>query len=349
MGAAWTPLLLGRRHQNSRELNRDYKTRRIRLLFNKGPLFYAFFNIRLFFYLLFAKVDLIIANDLDTLPSVWLIGIIRRKPFVFDSHEYFTEVPELIDRPLVQKFWKMLERFLVPRTRYMLTVNEAIAHLFKKEYSVNSEILMNLPKQVKQTFKNSVFELPDSFKSQKIIIYQGAVNVGRGLEQMIDAISLIPDHVLLVVGDGDILHELKARVKQGNLQENVLFTGRLDMEELPALTAMATVGMSLEQDLGLNYRLAMPNKLFDYMKAGIPVVVSDLPLMSSLVRKEQIGMVAEAYDPESLKSIILEITSDQEQYEKWSKAAAKAAEKYTWESQEDVLIRLCDRALYESK
>lgn len=344
----WTALLFGRKLSSSTPLLRDYETRRIHLLFNKGPLFYACFNFRLVLHLFFKRADLLIANDLDTLPAIWVLSKLRRIPYIFDSHEYFTEVPELVDRPLVQKIWKRLERFLVPKTKYMLTVNKAIAEVFEDEYDIKPGVLMNLPLHSRSDLLEAKVDLPAHFVAKKIIIYQGAVNVGRGLEQMIDALPLLPDYVLLIVGDGDILRELKDRVQKADLKENVIFTGRMDMKELPALTALATVGMSLEQDLGLNYRLALPNKLFDYMSAGIPVIVSDLPVMASLVREEHIGIVVKAYDPESIKSAILRFSPGSEQYVAWCKSALLAAKKYTWESQENVLLNLCDRAISES-
>ncbi|MCK5820636.1 MAG: glycosyltransferase [Bacteroidales bacterium] len=344
--AGWSPELVGRRFKSSEPVSREYKTRRFRLLFNKGPLFYACYNIRLFCYLLVVRADLFLANDLDTLPAVWMASKLRKIPYVFDSHEYFTEVPELVNRRAVQKIWKSIERRILPGTKYMLTVNEEIAHLFEKEYDIKVRVLLNVPNvsrgEAVQEFQG---QIPGSFEGKTLILYQGAINKGRGLENMIDAMPKLSAYALLVIGGGDILDILRKQVADLNLKETVHFTGRLPMEELLWYTQQADIGISLEQDLGLNYRLALPNKLFDYMHAGLPVLVSDLPVMSQLVNEVGFGMISNKFDPDYLAEKIGAMTADQERYKGWCDAALKWSAKYTWESQELVLTGICEEAL----
>lgn len=346
--AGWSPELVGRRLKGSEPVKRDYKVKRLRLLFNKGPLFYACYNLRLFCYLIVARADLFLANDLDTLPAVWMASKLRGIPYVFDSHEYFTEVPELVNRRTIQKIWKWIERRLLPGTKYMLTVNQEIAHLFEKEYNISVKVLMNVPNASGEEDQNCKGHIPESFGGKILIIYQGAVNQGRGLEEIIDAMPNLPDHVLLIIGSGDILNTLRKRVAGLDLTRRVSFTGRLPMEELPWYTQQAVIGISLEQDLGLNYRLALPNKIFDYMHAGLPVLVSDLPVMAQLVKEVCFGVVSNKFDPVSLAEKIIDMTADQERYNLWCDAALKGAVGYTWESQESVLIGICDEALGNS-
>lgn len=348
LNAGWSPELVGRRLKRSESVKREYKTRRFRLLFNKGPLFYVCYNLRLFCYLLVARADLFLANDLDTLPAVWMASKLRRIPYVFDSHEYFTEVPELVNRRFVQKFWKSIERWLVPGTKFMTTVNEEIASLFEKEYNVSVKVLMNVPNASRESAQNYKGQIPESFRGKILIIYQGAVNEGRGLEEIIDAMPHLPGHALLIIGSGDILNMLRKRVADLDLMSRISFTGRLPMEELPWYTQQAVIGISLEQDMGLNYRLALPNKIFDYMHAGLPVLVSDLPVMAKVVKEVSFGVVCNKFDPESLAGIIVDMTADQERYNSWHEAALKGALGYTWESQESVLIGICDEALGNS-
>ncbi|MDR0798905.1 MAG: glycosyltransferase, partial [Dysgonamonadaceae bacterium] len=113
---------VGRRLRNSPDLQRPYATRRMRLLFNKGFLFYAEFNLRLFWYLLFDRTDLYLANDTDTLLANYLASKLRRKPLVFDAHEMFPEVPEVIHRKKVHAVWQGLEDFLFPKLTHAYTV-----------------------------------------------------------------------------------------------------------------------------------------------------------------------------------------------------------------------------------
>lgn len=345
LNAGWEPVLVGRRFRTSEKLDRDYRTKRLKLLFNKGAFFYACFNVRLFLYLLVSKADLFLANDLDTLPAVWLASKIRRLPYVFDSHEYFTEVPELVNRGFVRRVWKGIERFIVPKTRYMLTVNQEIADLFEKEYHIPVHVLMNVPRAKNKNISIKAGFIPDSIKEKIILIYQGAVNEGRGLEEMLAAMPLLPDHSLLIIGSGDRIDQLKGIAEQEKLDGQVYFTGRLPMEQLSWYTNQATIGLSLEQDLGLNYRLALPNKLFDYMQAGLPVLASDLPVMGKLVKKHNIGVTITDFEPESIARKVQDMTSDSEHLKLWRESALKTADKYLWESQESVLINLCTEAV----
>ena len=105
-------LLVGRKLIESLPVNRYYKTKRMRLIFRRSALFYAAYNFRLFCLLLFRKVDILLSNDLDTLPANYMISKLRNKTLIYDSHEYFTEVPELISRPRTRSFWLKLEKFM---------------------------------------------------------------------------------------------------------------------------------------------------------------------------------------------------------------------------------------------
>ena len=138
-------LLVGRKLNNSQPIVRDYKTHRIKLLFNQGFLFYAEFNFRLFFYLLFKKTHVYHSNDLDTLLANWLSAFLRRKKIVYDTHEYFTGVPEIQNKPIIKWFWQTIEKIIFPRLTHVFTVNESIANLYEKDYGVKPKIMRNIP------------------------------------------------------------------------------------------------------------------------------------------------------------------------------------------------------------
>ena len=143
-------LMVGRQKTDSPRMPaRDYETLRMRLLWEKGPLFYAEYNIRLFFLLLSRPADVLVSNDLDTLLPNYLVHKLKRIPIVFDSHEYFTQTPELVDRPKVQRVWKWIEKTIVPRLKDCITVNSSIAKLFEDEYHKHFKIVRNIPRQNK--------------------------------------------------------------------------------------------------------------------------------------------------------------------------------------------------------
>jgi len=327
-------LLVGRNLPGSKSLSpRYYQTKRLKLLFNKGPLFYACFNFRLFCLLLFLTFDLILANDLDTLSATFLVSKLKNKPLVYDSHEFFTEVPELVYRPRVKKIWEWLERKMVPKLKHAYTVCDSIAQIYNEKYGVPFRVVRNVPVATNSNQK----EKGHSNNAEKIILYQGAVNVGRGLEQAIRAMKNVEDARLVIAGDGDIRKELEELTAREELQEKVQFLGRLSIEELAKLTPKADLGLSIEEDLGLNYRYALPNKLFDYIQAKVPVLVTNLPEMAAIVKKYAIGKVASSPEPNHLAKIFSEMLTEENSRKTWEKNLEIAASELTWENEEKVL------------
>ena len=160
---------------------------------------------------------------------------------------------------------------------------------------------------------------------------------------MIDCLEFLPDVELLIAGQGDISVELKMRVKNRNLSESIHFLGRLNPKELKKLTPNASIGLSLEEDLGLNYRYALPNKIFDYIHAGIPVIVSDLPIMSKLVLETGIGEVLKERSSRALADLVREVLLKKRSYRT---NLYNAARKFNWNEEKKVFQKFIDRIDY---
>ena len=324
-------LLVGRKLKKSLPIQRNYKTIRFRLLFNKGFLFYAEFNIRLFIFLLFTKKDLLFSNDLDTLLPNYIIGKLQNKKLVFDSHELFSEIPELVNKQQVKNVWLFLEKTIIPKLQNVITVSDSIKNHYHNLYGISAIVIRNIPKIKKISQRN--FEI--DAKGKKVILYQGSVNIGRGIELMIDTMTLLDEYLFIVIGDGDILEQLKEKVSNLSLHDKVKFIGKKTPEELKELTPNATIGMSLEEDLGLNYRYALPNKIFDYLHANVPVIVADLPEMRSLIKKHPIGEILIERTPKTLAETIINMTNIS--YEKELKTAKK---ELNWSKEKEKLISI---------
>lgn len=316
---------------------RIYGTHRFRLFFSKGKLFYLEYNWRLFWYLLRCRPDLITANDLDTLLAGFLASRLLGKPLVYDSHEYFTEVPELIHRPLTRKVWLALERWIFPKLTHVYTVSESIRAVYADTYGVRVELVRNLP------FRRPAPELAEK---PPLLMYQGALNVGRGLELMIAALAFLPGYRLAIAGRGDIAHQLEGIARTHGVAERVTLLGHLAPDELARHTARARYGLSLEEDLGANYRFALPNKVFDYIQARVPVIVSDLPEMRAVVETWSTGTILPdtSRTPEALAAHIRAMDSGGN-YPQWVAATEAAAEQLCWEQEEQTLLAVYDRAL----
>lgn len=334
----YSVVLAGRKLPNSLPLKeRNYQTKRMSLLFKKGACFYVEYNFRLFFLLLFSKTNILLSNDLDSLPANYFISKIKGIPLVFDSHEYFTEVPELINRPKVQKVWKWIEKSIVPKIKHAYTVCDSIAELFNEEYKTNFKVVRNIPlaQEANPIPKNKKID-----DRRKIILYQGALNIGRGLPQLIEAMLYVNNALLIIAGDGDIAAQLKNQVKELELVDKIQFTGRLPLEEINFITQQAHLGLSIEEDLGLNYRFALPNKLFDYIRAKVPVMVSNLPEMAKIVNENNFGVILNSHDPKIVASTISEALTNEELRKTWQQNLNIAAKKFTWENEEKILEQL---------
>lgn len=331
-------LLVGRALPDSIYIKRSYSTKRFKLWFNKGALFYSNYNIRLFFFLLFIRFDNLWSNDLDTLMANFFVSKIKNKPIIFDSHEYFTEVPELVNRPKVKAIWKRLERWIFPQLKQVSTVSQSIADLYKDEYGIDVKLLRNVPALHKSKIEVENIKI----EGKKILIYQGAINVNRGIEQMVAAMQLIENGQLVIFGNGDIVEDIKQLVKELKLEHKVKLMGEIPLEKLYAYTLQADIGLSLEEDMGLNYRYALPNKLFNYLQAGLPVLVANLPEMKKLVQEFQIGENIDNHDVKHIAEKINGMLSDEVNMKLWSENSFKAASVLNWENEKHVIKEMLD-------
>lgn len=328
-------LLIGRKFTNSKKINRAYPTTRIKLLFNTGFLFYAEYNFRLFFKLLFLKKEILLSNDLDTLLPNYLISSIFRKKLVHDSHELFTEVPELINRPFVQKFWLKIEAFILPKLKNCYTVSDSIAYYYNTKYHVNFCVIKNLPHKINSC---KIESFPFNSKNKKIILYQGAINKARGLELMIEAMKFLENIIFVIIGSGDLESKIKQQITSLNFENKIKFLGEISPYNLEKLTPLADLGISLEEDYGLNYKYALPNKLFDYIQAEVPVLVSNLPEMKKVVKEHAIGEVVVSRKPKKLANQINTILQKEKGF--YSEQLKAAGNKLIWKNEEEKLKNL---------
>lgn len=331
-------LLLGRRKKDSPAMpQRAYRYIRFRLPFENGALFYAVLNIRLFIYLLFAKRANLFANDLDTLPAVFLISKIKKVPLIYDSHELFTEVPELIERPKIQKIWLSIERWIFPKLSHTITVNQSIAQIFKQKYKNNVAVVRNVPMQITALNPYSKEELGLPPETKMLIIQGSGLNVDRGIEEAINAMTQITNAVLFLVGSGDIIPKAKKMVADKALQDKVIFVGRLPYLEMMRYTATADLGLALDKPLSLNYQLALPNKVFDYLQAQTPIVASPLIEIERLIQNYDCGELIQEVKPDGIARKINQILADQERLKQLQLNCQKAAQIEHWEKDAKVL------------
>lgn len=341
-------LLIGRKQRKSLPLaKRDYATKRMFLLFEKGPFFYAEYQIRLFLYLLFHQADVLVSNDLDTLLPNYLISKLKSSNLVYDSHELFCEVPELIANPGKKNIWKRLERWIFPKLKNVFTVNDSIAKIYGDEYKMKLRVVRNIPplgiQRRIQTVSKSELGLSDG---KKIIVLQGAgINMDRGAEEAVEAMQYVSEALLLIIGSGDVMGILKQMVLDLKLDSKVKFIGKVPFEKLLQYTQHADLGLTLDKDTNINYRYSLPNKLFDYIHAGVPVLASNLVEIRKIIFQYAIGDCIENHNPRHIADKINCILKDNATLEMWKKNIKIAAADLNWENEELQLIAVYQQFL----
>lgn len=334
-------LLVGRKRKKSLPLEpREYRTHRMSLLFKKGFLFYAEYNFRLFFCLLFRKCDLLLANDLDTLLPNYLVKKLRKKALVYDSHEYFTGVPELEGRKFVRNIWKHIERRIFPKLTDIITVNDSIAKLYKDEYGNELTVVRNIPALQNLKEFQSKEEMGIDVGKRMILLQGSGINVDRGTEEAVMAMQYVTNAILYIIGDGDVIGILKKMAEENGLEQKVVFIPKQPMDKLLRYTVHADIGLTLDKDTNINYRYSLPNKLFDYIHAGVPVLASSLVEVKKIIQQYKVGEIIENHNPEHIASKISEMLDNPEQLIKYKNNTRKAANELCWENEENKLINI---------
>jgi glycosyltransferase involved in cell wall biosynthesis len=332
-------LLVGRLLKGSLPVP-HYKHHRMKLFFTKGVAFYAAYHFRLFLFLLFKKADVLVANDLDTLLPNYLISKIKGLPLVYDSHEYYTEVPELQGNPTKKKIWLGVEQFIFPKLKKVFTVNASIAQIYEEKYKVKLNVLRNVPRKShlqldsKATLRKQL-NLP---LDKKIIIMQGSgINVSRGGEEAVEAMQFVENTLLYIIGAGDAISLLKQMVIDLKLQDTVIFIAKLPYRELLNYTACADAGLTLDKDNNLNYRYSLPNKLFDYFACGLPVIASKLVEIEKIHHQFPFGILLPEVTAQSVAAAIQSVDVNATEYQAWLINIKKASEILCWENEEKII------------
>jgi glycosyltransferase involved in cell wall biosynthesis len=328
-GQGYDVLLVGRKMRGSVPLvSEPFRQKRLRVPFQKGFLFYAAFNIRLFFLLLFQRTDAICAIDLDTIIPCLFISRIKRIPRIYDAHELFCEMKEIVSRPRVYRFWKWIERRCVPHFPHGYTVNDMIAAEFKKMYGHSYQTIRNLPKLVPLT-------IPE--KEERFILYQGAVNEGRSFETLIPAMQSVNAR-LIICGEGNFMEQAKSLAHEHGLQDKVVFTGYLQPAQLKTYTLNAYIGVALVDNIGLNSYYSLANRFFDYMHAGVPQICVDYPAYRQIIDQYPFAMLVSNVSSENLAKELNALLTDDRRYDEFRRQCLIAREQLHWQHEEIRLI-----------
>ncbi len=327
--AGYPVTLVGVKHPDSPPLpQQPFQQKRIATRFRKGKGFYIEYNLRLFIYLLFKRAGLLCAIDLDTILPVFFVSKLKGLPRVYDAHELFCEMKEVVTRPGIYRFWKRVEGFAVPRFQQGYTVNEPIAREFEKMYGVKYGVIRNVP---------VLHPLTIPSKEEKYILYQGAVNEGRCFETLIPAMKSVAAP-LIICGDGNFMQQARDLVKEHGLDQKVLFRGRVLPEELRNITRQAWIGITLFENTGQSNYYSLANRFFDYLHAGIPQLCVDYPVYREINNKYRIAVLIGDLSPEAIAQGLNSLLNDKPLYDLLQRNCLEAREVLNWQEEERKLL-----------
>jgi glycosyltransferase involved in cell wall biosynthesis len=333
--AGFDVLLVGREKRLSGPLHqKTFTQKRIKCYFEKGKLFYVEYNIRLLWFLLFKKAEILCAIDLDTIVPVAIAGKFKGSKRVYDAHEYFTEVPEVMHRPAVQKIWGWVEKTFVPQMDACYTVSQSLADIFEKKYHKKFVLIRNVP-----LLKPDIPLTQDS----KFILYQGALNKGRGLEQLIESMQELPINLVLA-GEGDLSASLRKMTEDLNLTDRVQFLGWVSPEDLEKLTPRAFLGYNLLENLGKSYYYSLSNKFFDYIHACVPGLSNPFPEYKIINDAYKTGILTNLSTSE-IVLVVEKALKDEKYYESLRNNCRAARKDFNWQQEEKKLIEIYNALL----
>lgn len=333
VGQGWEVRVIGRRKKNTPQFDSPFTCEWISCFFNRSALFYAEYNLRLFFRLWHAPSDWICACDLDTLLGAGVAAKLRGKPLVFDAHEYFEESIEILDHKWIRKIWEWIARIGLPWTLDRYTVSNSLAAELKRKYGLEFKVIRNLA---------PVVQLALPKLREKYLWYQGAMNAGRGLDLLLEVIRELPGYRLQLAGDGDLTGHLQDRIRKEGLEQQVLLLGRLDYTSMMEKASQAFLGFDLLESGSKSYYWSLSNKTFDYMHAGLPSIQMDFPEYRSLHDRYPVGLLLADLNAESLLKAIRSF-ENAEFYASCQEACRRASMELNWENEAGIL-----RSVYPS-
>lgn len=290
-----------------------------------------------------ARPDVVHAHDVNMLPLAWFAARWCRAALVYDAHEISTHREGYRSiRPLVA--W--VERKIMPRASGAITTTDARSKFFARAYKVPRPlVLQNRPRHYCAKGSDHRWGELGWDRQWPVVIYQGGQQSGRGLSLLIQAMVQVPEAYLVMVGGGPLHGTLRAQVLELGLEQRIYFVPTVPLAELPNYTASADIGVQPIENTCLNHYTTDSNKLFEYIQAGLPVVASNMPEISRIVRQYDLGLLVPAGDINALAEALRRMVADVKLRQHHAQRALAATAVLSWEVQEHVLVDLYRRIL----
>ncbi len=278
------------------------------------------------------------ANDLDTLAGAGYVAMRQKIPLIYDSHELFTEQAPLANRLKERLIWTALERILIGRANAVITVCDSIADELAQRYNIKRPVVIrNMPPYTPAARTTMIHKRLGLPESQKIVLYQGGLLKGIGLENIVRLGQFLRQALLVIIGSGPLEAELQRLVQTLQLTDRVRFIPHVPFQDLAAYTASAHLGLILLQGEGLNTHFALPNKLFEYLMADLPIICRPLPELLKIISAFQVGFAIETEDLAAVAAKIEAFLADETLYQIYTCNARQAAQELNWDHEKEKL------------
>ncbi len=313
------------------------------------------------------------ASDLYVLSACASAAARFETLYSFDSRELYAHVVSTVRRPWVRWYWSRLEHSLLKDSACIFTVSDSIADHLSHRYHINRPIVVhNVPETGVHAHideQNGSAEFGDEHKlldehnrrqtlsvllenrgiptGLPTLVHLGQMKPDRGCERLIEAMTLVHDAQLIFLGYGPLQQHLEQMTALKNVQNRVHFVPPVGPREVNIALEGATIGVTMLEDTCLNHRYALPNKLFDYINAGLPILSSNLQEVSRVVNVHHLGKTADPSDFRTIASAINEMICSAD-LPTWSKNASIASETFSWENASQRFMLEINRVLSQS-
>ncbi|MBC6316903.1 glycosyltransferase [Listeria grandensis] len=282
------------------------------------------------------KPDFYHAHDLNTLPQAHIAAKCRlkKKPLIYDSHEVQTSREGY--HGAIHGF---IEAVYIKTVDFMIVENDTRAKYNEKIYGFLPGILHNYPElDVAPTKVISLHKKLNLPKDERILLYQGVINPGRGLERLVAAVPFFKKGTLVFIGNGRQKTELEALVAKNGLDHKVKFVPQVPLADLKSYTEQAYLGFQVLNNTCFNHYSASSNKLFEYIAAAVPVIACDFPEIKKVVQGDKVGICVDSHDPVSIADGVNAIIENPHHYAELKTNIAAIREKYIWDNEQHRLL-----------
>jgi glycosyltransferase involved in cell wall biosynthesis len=293
--------------------------------------------------------DMFISSDLYTMPLAAYAARTLGRPLVYDSRELYRAIGALANRPVMQAWWRMIEWRHVRHASAIMTVNESLAGMLRAGYPhVPVVVVPNYPDWPAVEKTDLLRRRHSIDPAQPVLLSQGGLQAGRGAMTALEVLKLLDRGHLVYLGSGHLAEVVPVRAAELGIAGRVHVQNAVPSAELSSWTASADIGLCLMEDLGVSYYHSLPNKLFEYIAAGLPVIGSNLPEITRVL-DEGAGIAVDVSDVEGIASVVHKLLGDAQLFESFRARNHVLREKYCWNAVKERLIEIVDENIKTRK